>query len=99
MIRVTFDVNHLRYGVLRFIAERVNDHAAADRAVRARTTGFACVRNLERLSLSVEWPHVEAERGQRCTAGDRGLDEDSSRDVHDTPPAARDRLTWRYAAS
>ncbi len=37
MIGIAFDVDHLRYRVLCFVAERVNDHAATNRAVRTST--------------------------------------------------------------
>ena len=36
MIRIAFDVDDLRHGVLRLVAERVDDDAAADRTVRDR---------------------------------------------------------------
>ena len=54
MIGSPLDVDHLRYGVLRFIAERVDDHAAANRAVRTGAARFGCTLNFQPLRLRVD---------------------------------------------
>ena len=54
MIGIAFDVDDLRDGVLGFVAERVDDHAAADRAVRAGAARLGRARDLERLRLRVD---------------------------------------------
>src|SRR5262249_52665596 len=84
MIRISFDVDDLRYGVLRFVAERVNDHAAAYGAVRTRTACFACTFNLQSLRLRVDRRKAEAEDTDSRTSDHGGLDKSSSGDIHRT---------------
>src|SRR5205807_6309132 len=70
-----FDVHDLRDGVLRLVAKRVDDDAAAHRAVRARAARFARVRDLQRLCLRLQRSDVEAERRDRRAADERRLQE------------------------
>src|SRR5579859_7146510 len=42
MVRIAFNVNHLRGNVLRPVADRVYDDAAADRAIGTCRAGLAC---------------------------------------------------------
>src|ERR1700691_394019 len=61
MIRVAFDVNHLRRDVLSPIADRVNEDAASHRAIRTRRTRFGGACNLQLLKLGVSRLEVEPE--------------------------------------
>src|SRR5205807_3952036 len=86
MVGIAFDVDHLRDGVLSPVAERVDDHTAADRTVGARAARLGCALNLERLRLRVGGSDIESERRQARSSDDGGLDERSSGDVHEQPP-------------
>jgi hypothetical protein len=70
MIRIAFDMNHLRGDVFGFVPERMNDDSAAHRTIGtggARLSGF---RNLEFLRLRVGSTNVEAKsRGDNCAGG------------------------------
>src|SRR4051812_30873826 len=66
MVRVALDVDHLRGDVLRLVAQRVDEHAAADGAVRAGRAGFSGAGDLQLAQLCVGGSQVEAEdRGGR----------------------------------
>src|SRR5205807_8674096 len=47
VIRIAFNVDHLWGDVFGLVAQRVDDHAAAYRAVRTDAVGFGGARNLE----------------------------------------------------
>ena len=82
MIWIAFDVNDLGGCVFSFVAERVDDYAAAYRTVRASAAGFSCAVYFERLCLRVSRREVEAEGGSSDSSDKADLDESSSRDFH-----------------
>ena len=47
VVGIAFDMNDRRLDVARLVAERVNDHAASHRAIRADAVGFGGARDLE----------------------------------------------------
>src|SRR5262249_22730581 len=47
MIWIALDVDHIRFGILRFIAQRVNQDAASDRAIGAGVAGLFRANKLE----------------------------------------------------
>jgi hypothetical protein len=55
MIRVAFDVHHLRSYVLGFVAERMDDNAAANRAISASRSRFDDPRNLQFPGLRIDF--------------------------------------------
>ena len=84
VIGITFDVDYLRHRVLRFVAERMNDHAAAYGTVGTRTTRLSCTLDLQSLRLRVNRRKAEAEHTYSRTSDHGGLDEGSSGDIHRT---------------
>ena len=78
MIGIAFDVHHLRDGVLRLIAERVNDHAATYRAVRTGAARFGRSRDLQALRLRINRSEVESKNRDTGAADQAGLNEGSS---------------------
>ena len=68
MVRIAFHVDHLRGHVLGLVAERVNDHAATDRAVRAQGPRLRGARDLQLARLRVRFSDIESEhRGDHAT--------------------------------
>src|SRR5579863_1756235 len=66
MIGIALDVNHLRNRILRFVAEGVNDDAAAHAAIWAGAARLASPRNLQALGLRVDRSQIESKRRQTC---------------------------------
>jgi hypothetical protein len=70
MIGIAFDVDYLGGDILGAIANRVDDGATADRAVRAGGARFAGTRDFQRAQLGVSGLQVKSKNG-RCSATDR----------------------------
>src|SRR5882762_4303671 len=85
MIRITFNVNDLRNGVLGFVTERVNDYTAAHGAVWTRAASFCGAGDFESLRLRINRSQAEAEGRESRASDNRGLDKCSSRNFHDKP--------------
>src|SRR4029079_4955441 len=82
MIGVPLDVDDLRDRVLRLVAECMNDGAGTDRTIRTGAARFAGAGDLEDAGLGVDRSQVEPEGGDGRAAGERPLQENSSRDRH-----------------
>ena len=82
MVWIALDVHDLRCHVLRSIADGVDDHAAAHRAVGAGGTGLACPSDLQRSQLRLGGTQVEPKDGGRSPASGCQLQELSSGGVH-----------------
>ena len=82
MIRVAFDVNHLRCDVFRAITNRVDDDASTHRTVRTSGAGFVGSGNLESAKLRVGGLQVETEDGRSRATDRRKLQKITPRRIH-----------------
>src|SRR5450755_2401343 len=82
MVGIAFDVDNLRNRVLCLIAQRVNDHAATNRAIWTSAARFAGPRNFECVRLGVNGSEIKAERGAGGPAEGRALEKSPARDFH-----------------
>ncbi len=84
MIGISFDVDDLRYRVLRFVAQRVNNHAAANWTVRTGTARLGSPLDLQPLCLRIHRRQTESKYTNACASDQGRLDEGSSGDIHKT---------------
>ena len=89
MIRVAFDVNDFRLGVLCLVAEAVHDDAATNGAVRARVACLGGAGQLEVTSLSKHrlWRKAEQRKARSTESGRAGLEKLPTVHVHRDPPS------------
>src|SRR5450759_4163329 len=76
VVGIALHVDDRGRGVLGLVAERVDDHAARDRAVRTRASGLRRARDFELAHLRPRLVEIEAERDR--SAGGSGFHERSS---------------------
>src|SRR5260370_2960243 len=89
MIRIALDVHHLRGHILGAVANRVDDGAAAHRAVRAGRPCLAGRGNRQRAELRVSRLEVKAKYSRGHAAYGCEFQEVTTRRVHGGPSAAR----------
>ena len=83
VVRIAFDVDHLRGDVLGLVAQRVDDDAAAHRAVGAGGAGLGGARDLQLAQLRIGGRQVEAENGGGRAADGRDFQEVPAISLHD----------------
>src|ERR1700722_391408 len=79
---ISLDVHHLRDRILRLIAERVNNYAAAHRTVGTGAAGLAGARDFQVLSLGVDRSEIESQYGEACSAKDAALEKGPAGEFH-----------------
>src|SRR5207245_885675 len=84
MIGISFHMHHLRRDVFGFVTQRVDDHAATDRAVGAGGSCFRRAGDLEARGLRVGRLLIEAENGRNNAAG-ANLEKGSAGRIHGVP--------------
>src|SRR6185369_6221433 len=84
MIGISLDVYDLRDGVFRSVSERVNDHAAAYRAIRTDAARLRGTLNFQALRLCIDRRKTESKYTDTCASDQCGLDEGSSGEIHRT---------------
>ena len=82
MIRIAFDVDDRRRDVARSIAERVDDDAAADRAVRAGRSRLGGARDLQLAHLRQRRREVEAQHRHGDAANGCSLEKVPAAGIH-----------------
>ena len=70
MVRIAFNVDYLGSDILGLVAQRVDDHAATYRAIRARRARFRRPGDLQFAKFRVGGPQIKSENGGcRATKG------------------------------
>ena len=77
MIRIAFDVDHLRRSVLGLVAQRVNDDTAANRAIGASAACFRGSGNFQPLRLCVDRSQAKSKNSHTRAAYQSSLNEGS----------------------
>ena len=96
MIGIAFDVDDRRLDVARPVAERVDDHAAADRAVRAGRARFGRARDLQLAHLR---QRRAADRSRAPTPRRRRCGDLQKLDVGSRAPASAPAHVWHVRLS
>src|SRR6202044_199332 len=82
VIGIALNVDHLRRDVLRFVANRVDEHAATDRAVRTSRARFAGSGDFQFFEFGVSGLEVKSEDGSGGTTDCRNFEEISAGCLH-----------------
>ena len=82
MVGVALDVNHLRRHVLGFVADRVNEDAAAHGAIRTGRSRLGGAGNLELFELRHGGSQIESQERNARSTNQRALKETSAGDFH-----------------
>src|SRR5262249_8887144 len=84
MVWITLNVHDLRDGILRLVAQRVNNDSTADGTIGASAAGLAGAGDFQASCLSVCGGEIEAQRGQTRASGHCALKKRPSRKFHDS---------------
>src|SRR5271157_6632013 len=82
MVWIALDVHDLWNGVLRLVAERVNNDATTHRTIRTGAARLAGARDFQALGLGVNGREVESQRGKAGSANDSAFEKGPAGEFH-----------------
>src|SRR5437867_13434874 len=95
MIGIPLDVNDRRDGVLRFVTQRMDDHAAGNGTVRTDAASLRRARYFEGAHLRAGLGEIEAEGDGAADSG--RFQETPARKFHEAPPDRAAKSTLCYS--